>query len=150
MLWGFPQNTLLQHITPSGACSMGKRFSKMQVCFCPLLCHEVQLRSLCTLAVPFLPSPQHGVLSCSNPEALPCMLLHPSCCCGAGGPSALHVRSKGKPLDFNSAGAAREGWGQTQRRPVQLRWLLTATQPQAPTALIFSQEAFVSPKSYQQ
>lgn len=41
------------------------------------------------------------------------MLQHASCCCGAGGPSAFHVRSEGKLLDFNTAGASRESWGQT-------------------------------------
>lgn len=56
----------------------------------------------------------------------------------------------GEFLDFNSAGAAREGWGQMQRKPVQLSCLLTATQPRAPTALISSQEAFVSLKSHRE
>lgn len=55
----------------------------------------------------------------------------------------------GKLLDFNSVGLARESWEQTLRRLVQLRWLLTATKAQAPTALISSQEAFVSLKSDQ-
>lgn len=39
------------------------------------------------------------------------------------------MRSRGKLLDFNSAGAAREGWGPSQRRHRQLIQLLTGSGP---------------------
>lgn len=69
---------------------------------------------------------------------------------GAVGPpskrpiAAHHSHSFSKmpeSLGLQQCGRCQEGWGQTQRIFLPLRRVLSATETQAPAALIFSQEA---------